>query len=88
MLEHAARTVDLIDSMHAELAAGMIMVVGSMGQARPHPLLTEIRGHRLLLAQLLKQLKLPDDSGRSMTSSQRGQTAAGARWGHGGSRGA
>lgn len=80
ILEHAARTVDLIDNMAAELAKADLMVPGSMGQSRPHPLLTEIRGHRALLASLLKQLDLPDDNVPALSGSQKAGGAARARW--------
>jgi hypothetical protein len=80
LLEHAARTVDLIDDMAAELAKAALMVPGSMGQTRPHPLLTEIRGHRGLLATLLKQLDLPDTDAPGLNSSQKAGGAARTRW--------
>jgi hypothetical protein len=91
ILEHAARTADLIDDMHQALTDSTLTTAGSMGQVRPNPLLTEIRGHRLLLAQLLKQLKLPDESGGgqwAQNTSQKGRAAAMARWHRGGTRGA
>jgi len=84
LLADACREADLIDSMHTALTAGPLLTPGSMGQDRPHPLLTEIRGHRALRAQLLKQLALPDDAvraaSRSSATTTRAQKAARARW--------
>lgn len=91
ILEQACRTADLIDTMHETLAGAPLLTSGSMGQDRPHPLLTEIRGHRLLLAQLLKQLHLPDDGAAgqwSQNTSQKGRAAAMARWHGRGTHGA
>jgi hypothetical protein len=84
LLADACRTADLVDAMQKVLDDGSLMTVGSMGQDRPHPLLTEIRGHRALLATLLKQLALPDDAVRAAVrpsaTTIRAQTAARARW--------
>ncbi len=84
LLADACRTADLVDSMQTTLTADSLLTAGSMGQDRPHPLLTEIRGHRALLATLLKQLALPDDAvraaSRSSATTTRAQTAARARW--------
>ena len=84
LLADACRTADLIDSMTELLGIGSLLTTGSMGQDRPHPLLTEIRGHRALLAALLKQLALPDDAVRAAVrpsaTTIRAQTAARARW--------
>ena len=84
LLADACRTADLVDSMQTTLTADSLMTTGSMGQDRPHPLLTEVRGHRALLATLLKQLQLPDDpvraAGGPSATTIRAQTAARARW--------
>lgn len=96
LLAHACRTADLIAALQAELESAPVMVPGSQGQSRAHPLLTEVRGQRQLLAALLKQLGLPDtasadaDDGRPSAASAKARKAARSRWGnpYGGSRGA
>ncbi len=84
LLADACRTADMVDAMEKMLSNDSLMTTGSMGQDRPHPLLTEIRGHRALLATLLKQLALPDDAVRAAVrpsaTTIRAQTAARARW--------
>jgi hypothetical protein len=90
VLEKACRTADDSARLDAEVAAGPLLVTGSMGQQRANPLLAEARATRALLAALLKQLALPDEqasptakSGMRDTTS-RAIKAAGVRWGHGG----
>jgi hypothetical protein len=89
VLEDACREIDLIDRLETELRDSPLMVKGSMGQKVASPLVQELRQHRAVLARLLAQLKLPDD-----TSEQAGQTpessrstaartAATARWSRG-----
>lgn len=83
VLEHAARTADLIDDLAAGLQGAPLMQPGSMGQARPNPLLAEIRNQRQLLGTLLRQLGLPDeDEGRAAgdRASVAARKAARARW--------
>lgn len=89
LLEKAARTADDAERLDAAVAEAPLMVTGSQGQPREHPLLAQSRQTRALLAALLKQLALPDDdaaagttSGRApSTASQKAMTAARARWG-------
>ena len=80
VLEAAARTTDLIARMDETLKGVPLMVSGSMGQDRPHPMLTEIRGHRALLGTLLKQLNLPDEGEEKRSRSESGAHAARSRW--------
>lgn len=49
----AARVLDEIDRMQAELDAGDLVTSGSKGQPVPNRLLGELRSHRWLLARLL-----------------------------------
>lgn len=59
--EQAARSADDLARMGAALVDQPLLVPGSRGQDRAHPLITEIRAHRLMLARLLRQLDVPDD---------------------------
>lgn len=86
LLAEMARTVDDLATMRAAVLEAGPVVTGSKGQPRPNPLLTEIRGSRLVLARLAGQLGLPDQPGEPGTTSQtpavrRASKAARARWG-------
>ena len=84
ILEDACREVDLIERIAEELETADLLTMGSMGQLVTSPLVTEIRQHRALLARLLGQLKLPDESGQSRGAADRStsaRAAAVARWG-------
>jgi hypothetical protein len=62
VLEDACRESDLIDRLECELTKPgvTLQVRGSKGQMRAHPLLAEIRAHRVTLDRLLTSLKLKD----------------------------
>jgi|RhiMethySRZTD1v2_1073278.scaffolds.fasta_scaffold310532_2 hypothetical protein len=59
-----------------------LVATGSMGQAKVHPLLNELRLRRTLLAKLTEQLNLPDmDQTIGLRAGQRhARTASLARW--------
>ncbi len=83
MLGQAARTADELDRLErAVRALPELTTVGSTGQIRPHPLLSEVRAHRLLLERLTTALNLPDDTEEVGTraSSRHAQKAAAGRW--------
>jgi hypothetical protein len=83
VLEQACRTADELDRLDKAVRALPDLVVsGSMGQPRMHPLLNEARGHRLLLERLVGALALPDEYEESgLRPGQRhAQRAANARW--------
>jgi hypothetical protein len=83
MLEQACRTSDEVDRLEkAVRALPELTVQGSMGQIRPHPLLAEVRAHRLLLERLTGALNLPDeDEEVGLTPAQKhGRRAINARW--------
>lgn len=83
LLEEAARLADEIDTMGAALDAGELLSKGSRGQPVANPLIREIRGHRLALSRILRQLgatRPGEESGERSTPSQRGRKAALARW--------
>lgn len=84
VLEDACRAVDLGDKLLEELGDAPIMVKGSKGQAREHPLLAELRYQRSLSASLLRQLALPDDPenprAKQQARSSAGRALARQRW--------
>ncbi len=85
LLEKAARTADDVARLEAVLEGQPLTVSGSTGQPRAHPLLIELRGMRALLAQLLRQLHLPDavSKGEPLTASEQARKAALVRWDRG-----
>lgn len=83
LLEHAARTVDLVAGLESAMEGQPLTVKGSMGQEREHPLLSEARQQRALMARLLGQLKLPDEGvvdGLGTARSVAARDAARSRW--------
>ena len=81
LLRQAARAVDLLDRINTELASSPLVVEGSTGQLRPHPLLGTVAMHRQSLEHLLRALALPvgdEEFGRIRSPQQR--EAAQARW--------
>jgi len=62
MLGQACRTGDELDRLErAVRALSELTTRGSTGQLKPHPLLSEVRAHRLLLERLTSALALPDE---------------------------
>ena len=83
MLGQACRTADESDRLErAVRALPELVTTGSTGQLKPHPLLAEVRAHRLLLERLTTALNLPDDTEEVGTraSSQHARKAAESRW--------
>ncbi|WEG10425.1 hypothetical protein PU630_07750 [Microbacterium horticulturae] len=83
ILEYACREFDLIQRMDAALVDLPLVVPGSNGQDVSHPLLAEVRQHRVTFSQLLNRLALPDAVTADMKSaarSQHAQRAAAERW--------
>ena len=82
VLESACREIDLIDRMESEQQKSGLIGVGSQGQPVAAPLLAELRSHRALFAAHMKQLSLPDVTGRKADKiSEQARSAAQARWG-------
>jgi hypothetical protein len=83
MLEQAARTADEIARLEAAVRAlPELTTTGSVGQVKPHPLLEEVRRHRVLLERLVGALALPDaDEEHGLRPGQKhAQRAARGRW--------
>ncbi|NYG05718.1 hypothetical protein BJ986_000205 [Phycicoccus badiiscoriae] len=85
VLEHAARTVDLLARIDEALVSAPLTVKGSMGQIVEHPLVSESRAQRATLARLLAQLKLLDSDDARVVAvagrrTSRARAAAQARW--------
>ncbi|WUC42286.1 hypothetical protein OG692_10405 [Streptomyces cellulosae] len=83
LLEEACRLVDEIDQMVAALGESGPVVKGSRNQPAANPLIREIRGHRLTLTRVLRQLGAArpgdEEPGERLTPSERGRRAAVAR---------
>jgi hypothetical protein len=83
MLAQACRTTDELDRLErAVRVLPDLTTTGSTGQLKPHPLLAEVRAHRLLLERLTTALALPDEDEESgMRPGQKhAQKAARGRW--------
>jgi hypothetical protein len=83
MLGQACRTADELDRLErAVRQLSELTVRGSTGQPKAHPLLEEVRRHRVLLERLTSALCLPnEDEEIGRTPGQKhGQKAINARW--------
>lgn len=85
ILEDAAREINLIDKLEAEIEDASMIVTGGYEQEVANPLITEIRQHRGMVARLVNQLKLPDaPADNKPSASDAARKAANARWGNSG----
>lgn len=83
-LAEACREADIVARLESALTDADVTVDGSRGNVRPNPLLTELRGHRDLLARLVARLRLPSedtDAAKAHTSAM-ARKAANTRWGN------
>jgi hypothetical protein len=83
MLGQACRTADELDRLERALRQlAELTVRGSTGQPKAHPLLEEVRRHRVLLERLTGALCLPnEDENIGLRPGQKhGQKAIIARW--------
>ncbi len=82
LLGEMCRTLDRLAAIRDALVTAPLIVAGSTGQDRAHPLLAEERAAQLVYAKLQAQLGLPDDEGQTnVTPAQRrAAKAANARW--------
>lgn len=80
-LEDACRLTDMIDALDRAWAEDgrPLTTHGSMGQLVTHPMISEIRTHRMARNALWRQLKLPDDPGGEAVPNQH-RSAANSRW--------
>ncbi len=78
VLETACRCADLVARLEDAMQGQPMVVRGSMGQEREHPLLSEQRQQRALLNRSLAQLKLPEDGTAARSNQHR--SAAQQRW--------
>jgi hypothetical protein len=83
VLDQACRVRDTLDRLDQALVDAPLTMLGSAGQVREHPLLSEARQQRAAFARLLGQLALPDTEGPSVAQSRSawGRHMARARWG-------
>jgi hypothetical protein len=68
LLVQAGHTLDEIHRMEDAVKQMAVVGLGSAKQAMANPLLNELRQHRLLLASLLKQLRIEDAAGKTQTT--------------------
>lgn len=83
VLVQACYTADELSRLEAAVRSLEEFVVkGHAGQPRAHPLLNEIRAHRVLLERLTAGLNLPDDDQETglRASGRHAQRASRARW--------
>lgn len=80
VLAAACGEVDVIKAIEEELVGEPMTTKGSMGQIVAHPLLSELRQHRMTLASLLGRLKLPDEHGEGAGETNQQRGAAQSRW--------
>jgi hypothetical protein len=85
LLFEACRTLDEVGRMEVALSGVDMVVAGSKGQDRPHPLIGEVRAHRLALKSLLGSIGITDDllggeGGGDSERSAAGRNLARKRW--------
>ncbi len=82
VLEAACAQVDNIVELDKALVKAGVVVLGSQGQPRLNPVVTELRQARIALTRLLGDLQLPsDDELRAKTWRQlQAKRAADSRW--------
>lgn len=81
VLRSVCREIDLLEEMESYQDHSSLISTGSQGQDVAAPMVGELRQHRALVARLVAQLKLPDETGRAADStSAAARNAANARW--------
>jgi DNA polymerase III psi subunit len=81
-LEDACRLTDMIDAMSKVWAdeGRPLTTQGSMGQLVTHPMVSEIRTHRMARNALWRQLRLPDAGNQEAGATNQHRAAAQSRW--------
>ena len=79
ILRAAAKQADDVRGLEEALTRDGLTVVGSQGQPRMNPMITELRQSRLALAKLLESIALPTADDRPVSRSQ--QRRSQQRWG-------
>lgn len=81
-LEDVCRLTDMTDALEQAWAddGRPLTTKGSMGQLVTHPLISEIRTHRMARNVLWRQLKLPDVGGAGAVEPNQHRSAAQSRW--------
>ena len=67
LLRQAVRTADHVNDLDAILDAQGLLVDARPGELKAHPLLSEVRQQRLVLARLLSALRLPTEESSART---------------------
>lgn len=85
LLEEACHEKDLLEQLRRVMDASDVVTEGSQGQEVSHPLLAELRLHRVAYIRLISALNLPADDtpgarDLSRARSQSARKAALARW--------
>lgn len=78
LLDQAVAVLDAIEAMQSQIDADGLVVQGSRGQPTSHPLLSEVRAQRLVLAKLLDVLDL--DEPEEAAGRRAGSDLAKRRW--------
>ncbi len=83
LLRQTCAVLDEIAAFDRRIAADGLVVVGSQGQPRPNPLVSQRRASRSLLARLVSQLGLPAADGGRVRTGLEARAASGhrKRWG-------
>lgn len=81
-LEDACRLTDMIDELDKawKQDGSPLTTKGSMGQLVAHPMVSEIRVHRMARNALWRQLKLPDSPEGGVVAPNQHRAAAQSRW--------
>ncbi|MEU4287805.1 P27 family phage terminase small subunit [Kribbella sp. NPDC026596] len=90
LLAEACRCLDQLDDLRAAISRDGVTVLGSLGQTRVHPAVSQVNATRGVLAKLIAQMGLPDPEGNAVPSprSAQAQRAAESRWSRRGQAGA
>jgi hypothetical protein len=82
LLTEVCRLLDECEELRQAIGRDGVTVLGSTGQVRANPCLTELRQHRLAVGRLIAQLAIPDASDKVLRTPRqaRAHQGAQARW--------